>query len=99
VERKFYKFLVSVKNAIKHNEVKGVKFDEDEETVNFTIRGRKHKVNADSITLWRKTSGEDVEVAIPIGKKNASELYEAVKNRTQSKKVKKINKRNKEEGK
>lgn len=47
------KFIVSIKKAITDNQVKDIKIADN--SVNFTIRGRKHKIdkNDGSITLWR----------------------------------------------
>ena len=47
------KFVASIKKAITENQVKDIKLTDD--SVSFTIRNRKHKINkdADSITLWR----------------------------------------------
>ena len=47
------KFIISIKKALKENQIKDVQLGEN--TVTFTIRGRKHRINVNdgSITLWR----------------------------------------------
>lgn len=47
------KFIASIKKAIEENQVKDIKITDN--SVTFSIRGRKHKINKEngSITLWR----------------------------------------------
>lgn len=96
------KFVASIDKAIDDGQVKDIDFDGN--SVSFTIRGRKHKIDKSTgaITLWRvkttatrkkytdpegrvkeerkrtKTS-ENIEVHVPIGKSEASNIYEKLK--------------------
>jgi hypothetical protein len=47
------KFIQTVMKAVNENQIKDIKVNDD--TVSFTIRGRKHRINKNegSITLWR----------------------------------------------
>lgn len=58
------KFIMSIKKNIKDNQVKDIKVTED--TVTFTIRGRKHKINKEdgSLTLYR-TKAESFRPNLP----------------------------------
>ena len=96
------KFIASIEKAIDENQTKDIQVSGD--SVTFTIRGRKHKINkADgSITLWRvkatkfrkkytdeagrvkeerkrQKTTENIEVHVPIGKSEATSIYEKLK--------------------
>jgi hypothetical protein len=47
------KFIQSIMKSVNENQIKDIKVTDN--TVSFTIRGRKHRINKDdgSITLWR----------------------------------------------
>jgi len=98
------KFIEHIKKSEKNNQVKDINLTDD--TVSFTIRGRKHKINKEDgvmtlfrikATSFRKTyldeagrkkeerkrqkTREQIEVHIPIDKKDAKEIYSILKDR------------------